>query len=193
MKNFCGIFLAGTAALLMLAPALRAQQSAPAPQPAKPKPPAKRVWTEDNLGQLRKPWDDYADQKGRADQGAPAQAKPEEKAAAPQPQRPVTRDPYIVPTSADEAEERIANKRMEIAYQLEAMDPLRQDLKSETNPAVRQIQLKRLESMSADLQESETQLKLLQADLEQLKSKSSAPAAQPPAGNPPQSSGPAKP
>ncbi len=193
MKNLRGIFLTGTAALLMLAPALNAQQSAPAPQPAKPKPPAKRVWTDDDLASLRKPWDTYADQKGRADQGAPAPAKPEEKAAVPHPERPVTRDPYIVPKTADEAEERIANKRMEIGYQLEAMDPLRQDLKSETNPAVRQIQLKKLESMSVDLQEAETQLKLLQTDLEQLKSKSSASVAQPTAGNPPQSSGPAKP
>jgi len=176
----------------MLVPALRAQQSAPAPQPAKPKPPAKRVWTDDDLASLRKPWDTYADEKGRADQSASAQAKPEEKAAAPQPERPVTRDPYIVPKTADEAEERIANKRMEIGYQLEAMDPLRQELKSETNPAVRQIQLKKLGSMSVDLQEAETQLKLLQTDLEQLKSPSSAPT-QPAAGNSPQSSGPAKP
>ncbi len=177
----------------MLAPALRAQQPAAAPQPAKPKPAAKRVWTDDDLTSVRKPWDTYADQKGRADQGAPAQAKPQEKAAAPQLQRPVTRDPYIVPKTTDEAEERIVNKRMEIGYQHEAMNPLREELKSETNPAVRQIQLKKLESMSADLQEAETQLKLLQTDLEQLKSKSSAPAAQPPAGNPPPSSGPAKP
>jgi len=173
----------------MLVPALNAQQSAPAPQPAKPKPPAKRVWTDDDLASIRKPWDTYADEKGRADQGAPAQAKPEEKAAAPQPQRPVTRDPYIVPKTADEAEERITNKRMEIGYQLEAMDPLRQELKSETNPAVRQNMLKKLESMSVDLQEAETQLKLLQTDLEQLKS----PAQPAAAGNPPQSSGPAKP
>jgi len=189
-----GRFAFATSALLALAlaPALSAQQPAsPPPQQKKSKQPAKRVWTDDDLQTLHKPWDDYADQKAQVEQAASSATPPEEKTAPEKKEKLVTRDEYIPPRTAEEAQSRAEAKQREINYQLEAMERKQQEYESEPNEQARQGLKKKLDQMSTDLKEAQTHLKLLETKSKELKSKSpsqAAPAAdaanQPPASPP---------
>ena len=174
---------------LLLAPLALGQHpqaQGPPPQQNKTKSPVKKVWTEDDLSGLRKPWDDYADQKSQAAQ-PPTAASSEEKPAPPKKDKPATRDEYIPPKTLEEAETWIAQKREEIKFQHEAIDRVRQDYANESQEQVRQELQKRLDRMTADLKDAEAELKLLEARRDDLKSKpqSEPPAARDTGGPPP--------
>jgi hypothetical protein len=157
---------------LTLAPLAIAQQPGsqpPPPQKAKPKAGDKRVWSDDDLQALRKPWDDYADQKAQAEQASTPAADSQEKTAPAKPAKLVTRDEYTAPKTVEEAQTRIAAKQREINYQLEAMQRFQQEIASEPNEQIRQDMQKRLGQMNADLKEAGTHLKLLQDNLKELK------------------------
>jgi hypothetical protein len=184
---------AATALLaLALAPAVSAQQPPSSPsQQKKAKQPAKRVWTDDDLQALHKPWDDYADQKAQAEQASSSATPTEEKTAPAKKEKPVTRDEYIPPKTADEAQSRAEAKQREINYQLEAMERKQQEYESEPNEQVRQGLKKKLDQMNTDLKEAQTHLKLIETKLKEMKSKSPSQAApeagaanQPPASPP---------
>jgi len=184
-------FAASALLALALAPAVSAQQTSPPPQQKKSKQPAKRVWTDDDLQALHKPWDDYADQKAQAEQAASPATPPEEKTAPEKKEKPMTRDEYIPPKTAEEAQSRAEAKQREINYQLEAMERKQQEYESEPNEQARQGLKKKLDQMNTDLKEAQTHLKLLETKSKEPKSKSpsqAAPAAdaanQPPASPP---------
>ena len=171
-------FAAATLLALTLAPAAPAQQPASAPPQTtrdKTKPPAKKVWTDDDLAAVRKPWDEYADQEARAEQAAAATKAPEKTPL--KKEKPVVRDAYLPPKTVEEAESRLTLKQREINYQLESMDRVRKESANETNEQVREAMKQKLEGMKTDLNESQAHLKLLQADLQDLRSKSQPPQA----------------
>jgi hypothetical protein len=156
--------------LAQLALGQHPQPQGPPPQQNKPKSPVKKVWTEEDLSGLRKPWDDYADQKPQA-APPPAAASSEEKPVPPKKDKPASRDEYIPPKTLEEAENWIAEKREEIRFQHEAIDRVRQDYANESQEQVRQELQKRLDRMVADLKDAEAELKLLEASRDDLKSK----------------------
>ncbi len=162
---------------LIVVPVVSAQQSQPPSPPpqqqSKPKTPAKKakVWTDDDLQVLRKPWDDYTDQKAQTEQAADATANPPEKALPAKKEKPATRDEYIPPKTAEEAESRIAAKQREINYQFEAIAGIQQEYDNEPNEQIREGLKKKLDQMNTDLKEAQTHLKLLEGNQQDLKSK----------------------
>ena len=72
---------------VLAAAGLASAQTAPPPKPAeqeKTKPPAKKakkVWTEDDIGGVRKPWDDHADKKQASEEASKAKEGKEAKEA----------------------------------------------------------------------------------------------------------------
>lgn len=159
------------ATLLTLLPLVQAQQPSGESQKESAKPKAKKVWTGEDLRQLRTPADDYAAQKQAPEQAATAQAGNSEKAAPAKKEQPATRDPYIPPKNIQEAESRLAAKREEIRNQQESIRRAREEYLNATHELIRQDMKKRIDRFSADLKEAEAHLRLLEAGLAELKSK----------------------
>ena len=150
--------------LSLLSPAL-AQQA----QPSKPK--TKKVWTNQDLRNLRKPWDQPADQKAPAAQPGTAPENSSEKAAPASKEEQQLRDPYVPPKTLEEAGARITEKREEIRGQEELIQRTREEYANERNEAVRRDLEKKIARLTADLKEAEAHLKLLEASLDGLRPK----------------------
>ncbi len=105
--KLAGWILAGT---LSVALAVGAQQQ-PAPKPEeKPKPAkkARRVWTEDDIAGVRKPSDEYADQKSAEYAAAQAAAQKKPEASEQKPIiDPVSGKPYVDPDSLEGLQEQL--------------------------------------------------------------------------------------
>ncbi len=164
----------------------QAQQPSPPPPPQKeaPKPKPKKVWTDDNVLKLRTAADDYAAQKQSTEQAADpagaAQPDSSAKAGTPKKEQTVTRDPYIPPTTVEEAKTLLAAKWDEIQGQEELIRRTREEYLNETNDAIRDALKKRIDQLTTDLKEAETHLKLLERSLAELKSKAQPESPQPP-------------
>ena len=154
-----------------------AQQAPSAPQQkdggrAGGKPLVKKVWTDDDLQALRKPWDEYADQKAQTEQAAASTSNPPQKTPPTKKEKPAVRDAYLPPKTVEEAEGRLSAKQREVNYQLESLERVKQEYADEPNEQAREGLKKKLEQMNTDLKEAQAHLKLLEASLEQLKPKS---------------------
>jgi hypothetical protein len=177
----------GLAALLALSPATFARQAQQPPPPAekeKPKPPAKkakRVWTDEDVKGLRKPSDEYAEKKAAAEQQdakekekAAEQKDPAVKEAKPAEQETADESTYIAPTTVEEAEKRISEKREEIKFAEDAVQQLRSDYFNEKNEQIREDLKARLAKMEKNVEEAYAELALLEQSLKELKAKGSA-------------------
>ncbi len=175
------LFLVSFAALAGLAPLpwAEAQQPPASPQKEASKPKAKKVWTDEDIRALRTPADDYAGQKQATKQGteqaAAAQPDPATKPAAAKKEQITTRDPFVPPKTAEEAQTRLAQKREEIRGQQELIQQKREEYFEETNEAIRLDLKKSLDRLTADLREAEVHMRLLESSLERLGSEAQPP------------------
>jgi DNA repair exonuclease SbcCD ATPase subunit len=123
------------AALLLAAgaPGVWAQQ----PPPAKSEPPpkkAKKVWTDDDVKSVRKPWDEHVEKKA-AEEAAKAEAakkaaeaKTEEEEGPPEVIDPKTGKPYVDPESPEYLEKRLKGWEEELAGTEERAERARREM-----------------------------------------------------------------
>jgi hypothetical protein len=160
--------------LLVLPLAAQQQQPPPAPpskqQPAKK---AKKVWTNEDLIELRRPADKYIDEKERAEKIARAQEVLEKEKAAQKPGQPVAEkekaaeDDWL-PKTVEECEKLIAEKKKEIEFQKERIEQTRTLVEAASNDNARESLTKRLNEEQAALKEAEDELAKLEEHLEKL-------------------------
>lgn len=163
------------AAALCAASAPAQQQS---PQEKERPKRAKRVWTNDDVKELRTPADEYLRQREAAAQAA-AQPKPEGAAA---PEQPAGEEgdginDYVPPKTVEEAEVRVADKRNEIRHTIEAIRLVREEYFAETDDQKRGTLRAKIERMARDQAAAEKELERLEASLVELRS-GKAPATQ---------------
>lgn len=168
--------LISASALCLFACAAGAQQ-APPPKtdPAKPK--AKRVWTNDDVTTLRQPSDVYAEEKRLKAEEAAAKAKEKPAAGGAAAQKPVSREDKILPKTLEEAEKRVAGKVYEIEQEQEYIERLRSEFAEATTDEARAAHQKRLDAALALLEESQSELKKIDARLQEFRANPPAPAA----------------
>lgn len=168
--------LAATLALIAPAAAMAQQQTQPAPQKAKeqPKPKAKRVWNEDDVKELRKPWDQPEEEKkaeaakpGAADAkpAAAEGAKPEGELTANDPDAPV------LPKTVEEADKMLEAKHEEVRAQQEVVAGLQRQLYDASESASREDMRAKVEKARLLLQQAQNEYKLIHSTREELKAK----------------------
>ncbi len=153
------------ACALLMSCAVSAQQ--PPSQSESTKPKVKKVWTNEDIGNVRKPSDEYADKKAaEADKAKQAQAAAEKTAPA----KPAEKKPKdYLPTTIEEAEKRLAAKQYEIDQQHSAVDLVKQEQAQAATPEARAAFQKRIDTLSATLEESVAELHAIDARLQELK------------------------
>lgn len=162
------------AAALCAAPAPAEQQSSQ--EKERPRR-AKRVWTNDDVKELRTPADEYLRLREAA-----AQPKPEGAAA---PENPTAAEAdgindYVPPKTVEEAEVRIADKRNEIRHTIEAIRIVREEYFAETGDQKRGTLRAKIERMARDQAAAEKELERLEASLAALRSGAAPPAQKEP-------------
>lgn len=171
-------------ALLLLTCATAAQQAPPAP-PAKTtpdKPKVKKVWTNDEVTTLRKPSDEYEEAKRKqAEEEAKAKQKEVADKTAPQSadEKQKNKPEDFLPKTVEDAEKMIAAKQYEISQQYEAIDLVKQEMANAKSDASRAAFQKRIDQLTATLEESVAEMKAVDARLKELKAKAPAPAKPP--------------
>lgn len=183
-RRFAGGFVLALA--VSLASTATPQQppspAAPAPQKQKKDRP-KRVWTDDDLKGLRKPWDEHAEQKAKAEaEAAAAKAAPPEEAgskAEAQTPEPAEVPDFDPPKTREEAEQRLKEKREEIANQRAAIQDVRDEYFNAGNDQIREELRLRIEKMTRDLEAAEAALVLLEKSVEEFRKKEEAPKPPP--------------
>jgi hypothetical protein len=160
------------AAAVCAAPAPAQQQS---PQEKERPKRAKRVWTNDDVKELRTPADEYLRQREAAAQPQPEGAATPEK-PAPEEQGDGIND-YVPPKTVEEAEVRVADKRNEIRHTIEAIRIVREEYFAETDDQKRGTLRAKIERMARDQAAAEKELERLEASLAELRS-GTTPAAQ---------------
>lgn len=159
-----------------LAPPSAQGQTSPS---TKEKPKAKKVWTEDDISSVRKPWDDYQDQKAAAQQKASAAPATNTNSSAQATQGApggVTAD-YLdasgnqlpMPKSVTEAQDLIQKKQDEIARKKEAVEQATRNFENATAQMEQSAMKSNLRLAQNSLQASQDDLKELQARIATLK------------------------
>jgi hypothetical protein len=146
---------------------------------AQEKPRPKKTWTEDDVKSLRKPWDNYEEDKALAARSsAVASAKQRSAVAATASgsgsETTTSSDPSL-PKTSDEAKRRIYEKEAEIHQKQQVLDKSSQDLESGDNDIDRSALKSNVEIARVDLETSKDDLKKLQARQAKLTSKATAP------------------
>jgi len=182
MKPFSLLRVIATAALAAgLFPALWAQSSqptAPAQRPAeKPKPKARKVWTNDDLAALRRPGEVTEPQKSAE---SVEHEKTAQTARPGQAAEPDGVNDFVPPRSVEEAEVRLHDKRLEVASAAEAIRQLRLEYFAAQDDMTRGLLRRRVERLARDHAAAEQEMKKLEAALAELKPKGSASQAAPP-------------
>jgi len=170
--------LISASALCIFACAAGAQQAPPPKtEPAKPK--AKRVWTNDDVTTLRQPSDVYEEEKRLIAEEAAAKAKEKPAAGGAAAQKPMSREERILPKTLEEAEKRVAGKVYEIEQEQEYIERLRSEFAEATTDEARAAHQKRLDAAIALLEESNAELKKIDARLQEFRANPSAQPAAP--------------
>jgi chromosome segregation ATPase len=154
-------------------PFAQMQVTTPDPTAKEAKLPAKRVWTNDDLPVLRKPWDNYLEQKAaeQAARAAAEKAEAEKRAKAAKDARATgsAAEADLAPHSVEEAEARIRQKKEEIGFQKELISRTRDAYGLATEENIRQSLIKKLDMLDTDLDAAYAELKTLESQLEELK------------------------
>ena len=161
--------MAAWVGLALLAPVQARQPSPSQKETSKRK--ARKVWSDEDLQQLRTPADDYAARRQAAEQAAAGQPGSSDNVAPEKEDQLATRDPFIPPKTLAEAETRLAQKREEIRGQQELIRRAREEFFDETSEAIRQDLKRTIGRLTADLKEAELHLKLLETSVEEFRSK----------------------
>lgn len=187
------VILACAAAVGLAAPARAQSDSQKSATPAKHRkqakpeqsaPKAHKVWTEDDLGTVRKPADIYADKEAAQTQaGAPAQdADATKQASGSKPDKPPKVAPLAHANSVDDADKKIAWEERDIQGQEEFIDRLQQEL-GQASPDRKEHLQQVIEQHKQSLADTRKELEGLKAQRKQL-DKPGAPnvtaSAQPP-------------
>ncbi|MBI3662571.1 MAG: hypothetical protein HY234_05910 [Acidobacteria bacterium] len=176
----CANWLALSLLLFSLQPAFAQTMASMEP---KPKPKARKVWGNEDVTQLRKPWDEFLEQKKAAEETAKARAQEAQKEQAARSRKQQLKDDpqALWPKTAAEAGKRVAEKLAEIQELDERITRTRQEYFDALSEVEREALQKKINSLTADLEEAQAELRLLQARLAKLKSNPAAPPPQPPA------------
>jgi hypothetical protein len=167
--------LISASALCIFACATGAQQAPPPKtEPAKPK--AKRVWTNDDVTTLRQPSDVYEEEKRLKAEEAAAKAKEKPAAEGTAAQKPMSREERILPKTVEEGEKLVAGKLYEIEQEQEYIDRLRSEFAEAKTDEARAAHQKRLDAAIALLEESQGELKQIDARLQEFRANPPAPA-----------------
>jgi len=180
------VILACAVAVGLGAPA-RAQSDAGTTPAKQRKAPAKthKVWTEDDLGTVRRPADAYADKEAAQTQAATASAQPADtvkQASSSKPDKPPKTAPLAHANSVDDADKKIAWEERDIQGQEEFIDRIQQEL-DQAAPDRKEHLQKVIEEHKQILADTRKELEGLKAQRKQLE-KPGAPnvtaSAQPP-------------
>ncbi len=164
------------ALLLLFGPFDLAGQNPAASPQQKPSSKAKRVWTEDDLVTLRKPWDLYviAQEKKAAEEKAAREAEEAAKKSAPKPAEPgAARAPAAegappTPETIPALEDRVFEARKKVAaleQKLQDAERAAYDSREDERAAALQAQ----EAVAQELEKARSELKLLEDKLQALK------------------------
>lgn len=186
----------GAAALLAAAPASAAPasggpqaQDPPKQEESKPKPKAKKkkVWTNEDVKGLRKPWDEYQSRKAeQAEEGQPSPAE----APAAEPAAPQQEGDLVLPATAEATADLHSQYVESIGVQTEMIRTARMEYYDEADPDKREELRQRVEQLEAELEEFVKIEQRLREHLEKLRAQQPQGAAQqvpaaPPAPPPP--------
>jgi len=159
---FSVVFLIGMSAL-----AVRAQDSAhsvPDQKLVRPAPSKARVWTNDSLESVRKPWDRYLDQKAAAESATKADGTASSGKTAGQAQKP---SPVEMPKTPEEADQRILAATKGISNRELAIGRLQKELENAPGDQRASLQ-EQLDLLSSKLENNKEELKTLQARRQEL-------------------------
>lgn len=170
--------LACAAAVGLAAPARAQSDSQKSAKPAKYRKPAKpeqpapkthKVWTEDDLGTMRKPADIYADREAAQTQAAaPAQdADATKQTSGSKPDKPPKVAPLAHANSVDDADKKIAWEERDIQGQEEFIDRIQQEL-GQAPPDRKEHLQKVIEEHKQALADTRRELEGLKAQRKQL-------------------------
>lgn len=163
---FAAVTLAGTSALAQDAAPAASQPQAQTQAAKKPK-----VWTDDNIGAVRTPADDYQQQEQQQQQAQQAAAaKAEAEAAA---QTRAVAGP--APKTVQQADSMITAKKSELADQQKYLQSVQKDASNPNNSDIDNMRLDwRLKSHTASEQQTQAQLKQLEDERAALAKKEAA-------------------
>jgi chromosome segregation ATPase len=178
MKRMIRFLTTGTG-LLALTLAAAAQQAPPPQQPEPPKPKAKKVWSNEDIGTVRRPSDDYEDAKRKEADDAAAKQKAAAEASAAQPagEKPAAKPKDYLPKTAEEAEKRLAAKQYEIGQQYDAIDLVKKEQAQATTDESRAAFQKRIDTLTATLEESIAEMHKIDGRLQEVKANPPASSA----------------
>lgn len=167
------------------------QQQQPAPQPKETPKPAKKVkkvWTQDDLAGIRKPSDEYVDQKAAAEAAAKAAAeeKPVEETSKPEPiVDPVTGKPYLDPDSLEGLQEQLRRWEESVPATEQLISEARSRL-AQTNEQERWESAKlELDTLEQNLLETRRRIEELKARIAAMKPPAKGATPQTPPTKPP--------
>ena len=194
------ILCAALASLLVSPLVIAGSQSSSATQKEKDKekekakPKAKRVWTEDEVKDLRRPVDEYVEQKAVAEEAAAraaadkaaaeaaAKANPGSAAAATAAKEP--EPPDNLPKTLEEAEERVLTKEADVRLKEERLNALREQLAGSTSQTDKDNLQKRVEEEAVVVSDAMVELDVLKNRRDELKKKEAEKTEQKPAPAP---------
>ena len=175
MKRTMQLLISASALCVLVCAAGAQQAPPPKTEPAKPK--AKKVWTNDDVTTLRQPSDVYEEEKRMKAEEEAAKAKEKPAAGDAAAQKPMSREERILPKTLEEAEKLVAGKLYEVEQEQEYIDRLRSEFAEATTDAARAAHQKRLDAALALLEESQAELKKIDARLQEFRANPPAPAA----------------
>ncbi len=175
----------GMAVLLSGSVALAQQQTPPPAKQEKPKK-AKKVWGDEDVKDLRKPADEYAEQK-QADDDA-AKAKKDAPPAAQKPaEKPAADDPTAgFPKTVAETVKLLDEKNEEVAFAQQTVEDLTKQVEEAASDEQKAALQKKLDAQVAAVKEAETELKLIEAHLKKLRAQPGQGTPAPPVQKPPE-------
>ena len=153
------------------APQAAAQTTTAQPAPAK----TKRVWTDDNIGQVRTPEDVYLDQKRAAEELARQKKEPAPEVQA-NATKPGARGPIVlkIPDTADETQKAIAQRQAMFDNFTNLLGATQKQLDGETNPTVRATLEQKAGLLQGDVADTRSDLDKLQKHLAELEAEKKA-------------------
>ncbi len=172
------IYLNVAAVVLSLGLTCSAGAQQPPEKRPEAKPKAKRVWTNEDMGGLRGPADEYADKKAaEAEKQAQLQQKAEAGKTAPAKtaeQKPSQEPKDYLPKTVQEAEQRLPEKLAEIDDTEQLIARFRAELDQATTDVARQQLQKQIDQKTTNLGEAREELSAIRTRLEDLRANPNA-------------------
>lgn len=189
-----------TAALaILVAAGVASAQAPPPPKPAeqeKPKPPAKKakkVWTGDDLQDLKKPWDEHtekkqkeADEAAKAEEATKAAAKEPAKEEPPAPEEidPTTGKKILDPESLEAMEKDLASWEKEVKRTEQLAEDARKEMTAAPDQDAWESAKARMEIYEQNVVDMQQKIEELRAKIAEKKKTQTKPPAKAPGASP---------